>query len=329
MRRKTVGLVVALAVGLVVAPPTVNARQAARVHRIGVLLPGRPEPSPSLDSFRQALRELGYVEGQNLAIEYRWAEGRSDRLADLAAELARLPVDVIITSTAPAIQAARQATSTIPIVMATVGDPVVTGLVASLARPGGNITGLSLIAPELAGKRLELLKETVPKLSRLALLWNSASLAMRHTFREAQVAARTLGVGLQSLEVQGDPEDFERAFAAIPRERPDALFVTLDPFTSLHRKRIAELAAKHRLPAMYELRAFVDAGGLMSYGPSVPDLWRRAGSYVDKILRGAKPADLPVEQPTRFELVINLKTAKSLGLTIPQSVMIRADHVIQ
>jgi putative ABC transport system substrate-binding protein len=269
------------------------------------------------------------VEGQNIAIEYRYAEGKFERLPDLAAELVRMKVDVIVTHTTQAIQAAKRTTSQIPIVAASAGDLVGTGLVASLARPGGNITGLSLLAPELAGKRLELLKETLPRFSRVAVLWNSPSVAMRLTFREAQVAAGVLGLAFISLEVQGNPEDFERVFSTIPRERPDGLFVTLDGFTTSYRRRIVELAAKHQLPAIYELREFVDAGGLMSYGPSVRDMWRRAATYVDKILKGTKPADLPVEQPTRFELIINLKTAKALGLTIPPSVLIRVDHVIQ
>lgn len=289
---RTLALIVTLA-GLVVPPPA-DAQQPAKVPRIGILLPGSPPTPPArlatLETFLQGLRDLGYVEGRNIAIEYRWAEGKLDPLSDLAAELVRLKVDVIVTSTTPGIQAARKATSTIPIVMAAVGDPVVTGLVGSLARPGGNITGLSVLAPELAGKRLELLKETLPRLSRVAVLWNSASPAMVHTFRETRVAAEALGVKLQSLEVQGDPTDFERAFSAITKERPQGLFVTLDPFTSLHRGRIVELAAKHRLPAVYELKEFVDVGGLMAYGPSSRDLWRRS---------------------------------------IPPSVLIRADHVIQ
>jgi putative ABC transport system substrate-binding protein len=333
MRRRTIGLGVILVLGILSTPLSAKAQQPAKIPRIGVLsvlpAPTPSAPPPTLEAFRQGLRELGYVEGQNIAIEYRYAEGKFERLPDLAAELVRLKVDVIVTHTDPAIRAAKQATSQIPIVMAVVGDPVVTGLAASLARPGGNITGLSFLAPELAGKRLELLKETVPRLSRVAVLWNSPSVAMRHTFREAQVAAGALGLAFISLEVQGNPEDFERVFSTTPRERPDGLFVTLDPFTRLHRKRIVELAAKHQLPAIYEQREFVDAGGLMSYGPSVPDMWRRAATYVDKILKGAKPADLPVEQPTRFELVINLKTAKALGLTIPQSVILRADQAIQ
>jgi len=323
MKLRTVGLLVTLALGILSTPLSTEAQQPAKVPRIGVLVPfpapTPAAPSPTLEAFRQGLRELGRVEGQNIAVEYRYAEGKFERLPDLAAELVRLKVDVIVTSSDPAIRAVKQATTTIPIVMAVTGDPVGTGLVASLARPGGNITGLSLLAPELAGKRLELLKETLPRLSRVAVLWNSPSVAMRHTFREAQVAAGVLGLTFLSLEVQGNPEDFERVFSTVPRERPDGLFVTLDPFTRLHRRRIVELAVKHQLPAIYEHREFV----------GVRDLWRRAATYVDKILKGAKPADLPVEQPTRFELVINLKTAKTLGLTIPRSILIRADEVIQ
>ena len=332
MKLRTIGLIVTCALGIL-STLSAEAQQPAKVPRIGVLVPWPAPtpaaPSPLLEAFRQGLRELGHVEGQNIAIEYRWAEGKFERLPGLAAELVGLNVDVIVTSHTRAIEATKRATSQIPIVMAAAGDPVGMGLVASLARPGGNITGLSLLAPELAGKRLELLKETLPRLSRVAVLWNSANVAMRYTFREAQVAARVLGLTFQSLEVQGNPEDFERVFSTIPRERPDGLFVTLDPFTSLYRRRIAELAIKHRLPAIYEIREYVDAGGLMSYGPSVRDMWRRAATFVDKILKGAKPADLPVEQPTRFELVINLKTAKALGLTIPQSVLIRVDKIIE
>ncbi len=329
--RKTpavVAVILTLALGILAAPLAADAQPPGKIPRIGLLRAGTP-PDPYVEAFREGLRELGYAEGQSIAIEYRWAEGKLERLPDLAAELVRLKVDVIVTATTSGVQAARRATSTIPIVMAAVGDPVVTGLVASLARPGGNITGLSLLSPELSGKRLELLREAVPKLSPVAVLWNSANPAMILSFRETQTAAQVLGVSLQSWEVQGDPQDFERAFSMISKERPHALVVVLDPFTILHRSRIVELAAKHRLPAMYDVRAFVEAGGLMSYGPSVPDMYRRAATYVDKILKGAKPAELPVEQPTRFELVINLKTAKALGLTIPQSVLIRADQVIQ
>ncbi len=328
MRLSRVVLILTLALGILAGPLAAEAQQPGKIRRIGILRPGAP-PDPYVEAFREGLRELGYVEGQSIAIEYRWAEGKLERLPDLAADLARLKVDVIVTATTPGVQAARRATSTIPIVMAAVGDPVGTGLIASLARPGGNITGLSLLSPELSGKRLELLKEAVHKLSPVAVLWNSASPAMILSFRETQTAAQVLGVSLQSWEVQGDPQDFARAFSMVSKERPHALLVVLDPFTILHRSRIVELAAKHRLPAMYEIRAFVEAGGLMSYGPSVPDMYRRAATYVDKILKGAKPADLPVEQPTKFELVINLKTAKALGLTIPPSVLIRADEVIQ
>jgi len=275
------------------------------------------------------VRELGYVEGQNIAIESRWAEGKYDRLPGLAAELVRLKVDVLVTQAAPAIQAAKEATRTIPIVMAISGDPIGTGFVASLARPGGNITGLSLLATELSGKRLELLKEAIPKLSRVAVIWNSSSPGMAHRFREVQAAARALGVRLQSLEVRGDPSDFEGAFSAATKERPDGLLVVLDPFTTLHRRRIGEFAAGSRLPAVYGSSAFPEAGGLMSYGPNIPDMYRRAAFYVDKILKGAKPADLPVEQPRKFELVINLKTAKELGITIPPEVLLQADRVIK
>jgi len=329
MARRTIGIIVGFALAILAAPLSADAQAAGKVARIGLLLPGRAEPSPAREAFRQGLRELGYVEGQNLAIEYRWAEGRLDRLPELAAELVRLKVDAIVTVSTPAIQAAKQATSTIPIIMASSGDPVGTGLVASLARPGGNVTGLSLLAAELSGKRLELLRESAPKLSRVAVLWNSASQAMAYSFREAQVAARTLGLAFHSWEVRGDPDDFERAFSGITRDRPDGLMVTLDPFTILHRRRIVELAAKYRLPAIYELREFVDAGGLMAYGPSSIDQWHRVATFVDKILKGAKPSELPVEQPMRFELVLNLKTAKALGLTFPQSILIRTDQVIQ
>ncbi len=320
-------LIVALVAGILAAPLPADAQQPAKIARIGVLRPGSP-PDANVEVFRQALRALGYEEGKNIAIEYRWAEAKLDRLPALAADLVRLKVDLIVTSTTPAIQAASNATKTTPIVFATAGDPVAVGLVASLARPGGNITGLSLLSAELSGKRLELLKETVPRVSRVAVLWNTASVAMALTAKEVQAAAATLGVTPHMVGVR-HPDDYTGAFAAIVRGRPDALVVVLDTFTLLHRKRIVEFAAANRLPAMYELRIFVDEGGLMAYGPSVTDMWRRAATYVDKILKGAKPADLPVEQPTRFELVINLKTAKALGLTFPQSVLVRADQVIQ
>jgi len=288
--------------------------------------PGRP--SPLLDAFRGGLRDLGYVEGQNVVIEYRWSEGRNERFPDLATDLVRLNVAVIVTQGAPAVQAAKAATSTIPIVMAALGDPVGTGVVASLARPGANITGLSLLDTELDGKRIELLKETVPGLTRLAILWSANDPGMTLAFSRVEAAARTLGLSLQSVAVR-EAGDFPGAFQAAGAGRAEALIVTAQPFTIRHRAQILDLAAKHRLPAMYTLRGFVDAGGLMAYGPSLSDLHRRAASYVDKILRGVKPTDLPVEQPTKFELLINLKTAKALGLTIPPSLLLRADQVIE
>ncbi len=321
--------IVALALGVLVAPLPSKAEQAPAIPRIGMLRTGSPSDRPEqIEAFRKGLRDLGYVEEQNIAIEFRYAEGREDRLPDLVAELVRLKVDVIVASGAVAIRAAKQATTTIPIVMAEVGDPVRTGLVASLARPGGNITGSTILGAELGAKRLQLLKETVPKLSRVAFLWNPANPSNRLHFEDIQLGAKALGVALQSVEIRS-PDGFDSAFTAITRERPNGLIVTADPLHQLHVGRIIEFAARRRLPAMYLLRENVEAGGLMSYGASLLDLYRRAATYVDKILRGAKPGDLPVEQPTKFELVINLKTAKALGLKIPQSVLSRADEVIQ
>jgi len=268
------------------------------------------------------------VEGQNFAIEERWAEGRAERLPDLAADLVRLKVDVIVTGSTPGARAAKQATTKIPIIAVVVGDPVGTGLVASLARPGGNLTGLSDITVDLSAKRLELLKEVAPTASRVAVLWNPTHPTNPLQLRETQVAAQALGLTLQPVVV-GSSDELERAFAAMMRERASALLVLAETLTLLHRRRLADLAAKNRLPAMYPFREQAEAGGLMSYGPSIPDMYRRAAVYVDKILKGAKPADLPVEQPTRFELVINLKTAKALRLTIPPSVLIRAEEVIR
>ena len=293
-----------------------RAQQARKVPRIGYLSTG-----PTLQQFRQRMRELGYVEEKNVLFEDRYAEGgKLDRLPDLAAELVRMKVDVIVTTGTPAIQAAKQATTTIPIVMANVSDPVAAGFVASLARPGGNITGLSNLAPDLAGKRLELLKETLPKLTRVAYIWDPSNPSLARISREAQAAARELGITLQSLEVR-NAEELGSAFEAAIRERAGALWVPA-PMVSPYRRGITDFAGKTHLPLIYETRQYVeDAGGLMSYGPDFGDLDRRAATYVDKILKGAKPADLPVEQPTKFELVINLKTAKALGLTIPQSVL--------
>jgi len=310
--------------GLLAAPRAVEAQQAGKVAKIGVLEFGGSTNS----AFGQQLRELGYIEGQNLILEHRFAEGRAERLPDLAAELVRLKVDVIVAGGTPPPLAAKHATSTIPIVMAAAGDPVRTGLVANLARPGGNVTGLSTSTPDLAAKRLELLKEVVPGVSRVAVLWNAANPFTVLNMRETEAAARTLGLHVQSLEVRG-LDDFDNALPAAIRGRAGALIVVDDPLTCLHRERLGDFAAKNRLPTMYGFRQCAGTGGLMSFGASLADLYRRAAIYVDKILKGAKPRDLPVEQPTNFELVINLKTAKALGLTIPPSVLQRADQVIE
>ena len=324
-------LVLTLALGILVVPLAADAQQPGKVFRIGILanigLTDR-EGARGWGAFIQGLRELGYVEGQNITIEWRVSEGKYERLPDLVADLVRLKVDVIVAPATEAPLAAKQATRTIPIVMKSAGDPVGDGLVASLARPGGNVTGLSTLAPEIVGKQLELLKESVPRVSRLAVLWNPTNQTHSLVLGEVKVAARSLGVQLQTLEARG-PDEFEGAFAAMTRERAGALLVLRDGMFLLHQRRITDLVAKSRLPTMFQLREHVDAGGLMAYGPSLRDAFRRAATYVDKILKGAKPADLPVEQPTRFELVINLKTAKALGLTIPPSVLIRADEVIR
>ncbi len=326
--------IVTLALGLLAAPLAAEAQQAKTVHRIGILLTGAPElplTRALFDAFRQGLRELGYVEGQNILIEERSAQGRIERFPDLVAELVRLKVNLIVAPNTPAARAAKEATKTIPIVVAVMADPVADGLVASLARPGGNVTGSTFLGPELVPKRLELLKEAVPGASRVAVLWHPrvyGERTMRDMLRETEVAAQTLGVQLQLLEARG-PNDFDRAFSAMSRGRADALIVFPSSMFYVEHRRIVDLVAKNRLPAIYAFREAVEAGGLMAYGASIRDLYRRAATYVDKILKGAKPADLPVEQPTRFELAINMKTAKALGLTIPQSVVVRADHLIQ
>ncbi len=318
-----------LALSIVAAPPAAHAQQPAKVPRIGYLSSRSPTDNPHLlEAFRQGLRELGYVEGQNVAIEYRFGEGRPERLPALAAELVRLKVDVIVATSPPAPEAAKQATSTIPIVAAATGDPVAEGLVASIARPGGNITGLASISPEVVGKQLELLKEVAPKVSRVAVLQNPSSQGHPFVLRQAEGAARALGVQLHILQARTPPE-IDAAFAAMRSQRAGGVLVLRDPLFFTRRTQIAALAAKSRLPAVYGNREHAEAGGLMAYGASGAHMFRRAATYVDKILKGAKPADLPVEQPTRFELVINLKTAKALGLTIPQLVLIRADQVIQ
>jgi putative ABC transport system substrate-binding protein len=305
-----------------------EAQQASgKIPRIGYLAGGLGAATRS-ETFKQGLRDLGYVEGKNIVIEYRNAEGKIERYSDLVADLVGLKVDVIFTSSTPGALAAKNATKTIPIVFTNVGDPVANGLVASLARPGGNITGLSTLAPELSGKGLELLKETIPKLSRVAVVWNPDNPGKTSSFKETEVAARALRLQLQSLEVRG-PNDVEPAFKAAKKERTGALIVLRDVVVSSQIRRILELALKNQMPAIYGDRGFVDAGGLMSYGPNIDDLFRRAVTYVDKILKGTKPADLPIERPSKFELVINLKTAKQIGLTIPPNVLARADKVLR
>ncbi len=326
-RREFITLLGGVAAG---RPLTAHAQQMEKVPRIGYLGSSSPSLEPHfVEAFRQKLRELGHIEGENIAIEYRWAEGQDDRLPDLAAELVRLQPNVIVTTGTPGIIAAQQATKTIPIVFASSGDPVRSGLVASLARPGGNATGFTILGPELEGKRLELLKEAVPVLSRIAVLWNPANPAIDFSFQEMQVAATALGVLLKPAVEVRRAADFERAFATISEARPDALIVLADRLLLAHRTRIVEFAAARRLPGMYPYREYVDAGGLMSYAPSDIDLFRGAAVYVDKILKGMKPADLPVQQPTKFELVINLKAAKALGLDVPPPLLARADAVIE
>jgi putative ABC transport system substrate-binding protein len=331
MRRCAASRIVTFALALLAAPLAADAQQPAKAPRIGVLLPGNPAAAgrnPRMQAFYQALRGFGWIEGQNVAIERRYAEGELGRLTDLAIELVRLNVDVIVTASTPPAKAAKTATGTIPIVMLDPGDPVATGLVASLARPGGNVTGVISIAPDLAAKRLEMLKEAAPRISRVAVLFNAAIPPAEVALKELQRAAQLLGLQLQSVAVQG-PKGFEEAFGAMAKEQADGLLVFADPLTFGQQDLIVAFAGKSRIAAFFGAKEFVDAGGLMSYGPSYPAMFRRGAYYVDRILKGAKPADLPVEQPTRFELVVNLKTAKALGLTIPPSVLVRADQVIQ
>jgi putative tryptophan/tyrosine transport system substrate-binding protein len=307
----------------------VEAQRLTKVPRIGYLSPTSPSVSPTrIEAFRRGLRDLGYVEGKNIVVEYRHAEGKFDRLPGLAAELVRLKVDIIVTGGPQATRPAKQATSTIPIVMAQDPDPVGNGFVASLARPGGNITGLATFAPELSGKQLEVLKETVPKLSRVAVFGTSTNPGNAQNLREVELAAKAFGVKLQYLDVLS-PKDIETEFRAANNGRPDAVLMLPGPVLNLQRAQLADLAAKNRLPAIYSQTEYMEAGGLMYYGANTPDLFRRAATYVDKILKGAKPADLPVEQPKKFELIINLKAAKQIGLTIPPNVLVRADKVIR
>jgi putative ABC transport system substrate-binding protein len=321
-----------IAGGFVAAPLAAEAQQAAKVARIGFLRSNLAANPHLQEAFLQGLRDLGYVEGRNVVIEYRDAEGKLERLPALAAELVALKVDVIVTGGGtPTALAAKQATRTLPIVFASAPDPVTDGLVTSLARPGGNVTGLSNLSPELVGKRLEQLKQAVPGVSRVAVLWQPGVMGERTEKdmpKAVEVAARALGVRPQFVEARG-PADVDRAFSDMTRARAGALTVSGSAMFFNERRRLVDLAAKNRLPTVFPLKEYVDAGGLMAYGPNLPDLFRRAATYVDKILKGAKPGDLPVEQPTKFELVINLKTAKALGLTIPQSLLGRADQIIQ
>ena len=314
---------------LLAVPLRLAAQPPQRVPRVGYLFSFTPAEARHLwEACRQGLRELGYVEGQNIVLEPRWADGRHERLPELAADLVRLKVDVIVSAATPASRAAKAATSSIPIVIVAVGEPVKMGLVASLARPGGNMTGLSLLTTELSGKRLELLGQVVRNMPRVAILMNPDNPVYAVFLEETRVAAQKLGVQLQPLEAR-NPRDIEQVFDAAPGERAAGLIVFDDPMLWSYRKQIVALAAKRRLPAMYGFREFVGEGGLMSYGPDRVDHYRRTALYVDKILKGAKPADLPVEQPTKFDLVINVKTAKALGLVIPPALLSRADQIIE
>ena len=319
-------LILPLTLAILALPFAASAqRTRGNIARIGFL---GDAPVFLTEAFEQSLRELGYVEGQNVAIERRAPEWKQERLPGLAAELVRMKVDVIVAANTRATEAARQATSVIPIVFTVSGDPVAEGLVASLARPGGNLTGLATTSPELVGKQLEMLKAIVPKATRVAVLENPAQPSHARAVQQAEVAARALGVKLQALEAR-TPSEIEAAFATMSSQRVDGVLVLRDAEFRAHRSQIVALAAKRRLPAVYGLREEAEAGGLVAYGASVPELFRRAATYVDKILKGAKPAELPVEQPTKFELVINLKTAKALGLTIPSSLIVQADQVIR
>jgi putative ABC transport system substrate-binding protein len=320
--------------GFLAVPLGAKAQQPGKVPHIGWLNTGwrgSSEAQAGLDAFWQGLRDHGYVEGRNILIEYRWAEGHFERLPGLAMELTRLKIDLIVASATPAARAAQQATATIPIVAVAMGDPVGDGLVASLARPGGNLTGTTFLGPQLLPKHLELLKEASPRISRVAILWNPGAFAestMGEMLKEAEAAAATLQIRLHRIEVRS-PEELERAVSAATREPADALVVAPSTMLFNLRRRIVALAVKHRLPSVFNNRQAVELGGLIGYGASLPRLIRRTATYVDKILKGARPADLPVEQPTTFELVINLKTAKALGLTIPPSLLARADQIIE
>jgi len=313
---------------LILAPVyPAHAQQQTTTPRIGVLYLGA-SPNANVDAFIQGLRELGYIDGKNILIEYRFAEGKADRLPELATELVGLKVDAIFTAGTPALFALKQATKTIPIVFFSTSDPIATGVVASLAHPGGNITGVSALASDLWPKRLELLKEISPKLSRVAMLWNKGNAGMALEARATQDVAGPLGVALQDRGIK-ELNELEGVFAVMTKDRPDAFLALMDPILSSYRKRILDFLAKNRLPAIFQSRDWVEAGGLISYGPSYPELFHRTAVQMDKVLKGAKPADIPVEQPTKFELVINLNTAKEIGLTIPPNVVARADKVIR
>jgi putative ABC transport system substrate-binding protein len=320
-RRTFVGAVICALVG----SPVASLAQQRKVWRIGVLI-NRLGPGNNDEAFLAGMRDLGYVEGRDLVMEYRWGGGQEDRLPALAAELVALRVDLILAAGAQTIQAARAATSTIPIVMAAVNDPVARGFVESLAHPGGTITGLTLVSEDVAGKRLQMLKQVVPRASRVAVLISPIGDPVREALTKA---AKPLGIQLQFIIAPERAQDLESAFAAMTSGGAQALYVDLNPRTSNMGQAIVDLAARNRLPAIYETKGFVDVGGLIAYGPSVPDMYRRAAGYVDRIFKGAKPGDLPVQQPTKFDMAINLKTAKALGLTIPQSLLLRADEVIQ
>ena len=332
MWHSIVGAMVTLILSILAVPLAADAQHVGKVPRLGVLFPSEaPSPTePHIAAFRQALQDLGYVEGQTIAVEYRYAYGEGERLRAIATEFVERKVDIMVIGSGWAVREAQKATSAIPIVMAGSGDPVRLGMVASLSRPGGNVTGLSLEAGEgFSGKLVELLKEAAPMLSHIAFLYQDpANPGLAPQLKDLSIATQALGLQLQPLEVR-EPDQLDSAFAALSKEEGRALIVTGEPFWYPHRSRIAELAARHQLPAMYPFRHYVDAGGLMSYGVSIADLWRRAATYVDKILKGAKPADLPVEQPLKFELLINLKTAQALGMTMPPSLLLLANEVIQ
>lgn len=324
-RRTFIGSV---ASGLLALPFAAEPQPPGKVYRLGILVNTRDVLRTSWDEFFRELRDRGYVEGQNLSIEWRYSEGHAERWPELATELVGLKVDAIVVNTTPAALAAKKATSTIPVIITTAIDPVGAGLAASLARPGGNVTGIGLLVPELSAKALVLLKEAVPRVTRVAVLWNAANPALAAVWRDLEATATATGLVLLSQQVR-DPKDFEPAFVAIAQEQPGGLLVVSDALLTQYRSRIVEFTTQKHLPAVSGPREFAELGGLMSYGVNSPDMFRKAANYVDKVLRGAKPADLPIEQPTKFELVINLKTAKALGLTIPQSILLRADEVIE